>query len=103
MLIHAYDSIYGIPGLYEHLFYGRLRCDAPRFLAQLLNQVRAQSGDDLNRQRVRDFGAGNGMLGGELARYGVSRLVGADISAAAEAALDRDRPDRKSTRLNSSH
>src|SRR3546814_20914014 len=32
------------------------------------------------------------MMGEELARYGVSRLVGADISAAAEAALDRDRP-----------
>src|SRR3546814_4133262 len=61
--------------------------DSPRFLAQLLNQVLAQSGDDLNRQRVLDFGAGNGMMGEELARYGVSRLVGADISAAAEAAL----------------
>src|SRR3546814_7011235 len=86
---HDYDSIYGIPGLYEQIFYERLKCDSPRFLAQLLNQVLAQSGDDLNRQRVLDFGAGNGMMGEELARYGVSRLVGADISAAAEAALDR--------------
>lgn len=89
---HDYDSIYAIPGLYEQIFYERLKCDSPRFLAQLLDQVLAQSGDDLNRQRVLDFGAGNGMMGQELARYGVSRLVGADISAAAEAALDRDRP-----------
>src|SRR3546814_125250 len=44
---HDYDSIYGIPGLYEQIFYERLKCDSPRFLAQLLNQVLAQSGDDL--------------------------------------------------------
>lgn len=89
---HDYDAIYRIPGLYEQIFYDRLKCDSPRFLAQRLHQVLAQTGDDLNRQRVFDFGAGNGMMGEALAQYGVSRLVGADISAAAEEALNRDRP-----------
>src|SRR3546814_14450838 len=51
---HDYDSIYGIPGLYEQIFYERLKCDSPRFLAQRLHQVMAQSGDDLNRQRELD-------------------------------------------------
>lgn len=89
---HDYDSIYRIPGLYEQIFYDRLKCDSPRFLAKRLHEVLAQTGDDLNRQRVFDFGAGNGMMGEALAGYGVSRLVGADISTAAEQALNRDRP-----------
>lgn len=92
MRFHDYDAIYDVPGLYEQIFYERLKCDSPRFLAQRLREVLAAAGDDLNRQRVFDFGAGNGMMGEELARHGVSRLVGADISAAAEKALQRDRP-----------
>lgn len=89
---HDYDRIYSVPGLYEQIFYTRLKCDSPRFLAQRLHEVLAAAGDDLNRQRVLDFGAGNGMMGQELAHYGVSRLVGADISQAARDALSRDRP-----------
>lgn len=89
---HDYDSIYAVPGLYEQIFYERLKCDSPHFLAKRLDEVLAAAGDDLNRQRVLDFGAGNGMMGEELARHGVSRLVGADISQAAEDALHRDRP-----------
>ncbi|KAB8197008.1 methyltransferase domain-containing protein [Lysobacter maris] len=89
---HDYDAIYAVPGLYEQIFYERLKCDSPRFLAQRLEEVLAAAGDDLNRQRVFDFGAGNGMMGEALAHHGVSRLVGLDISAAAESALHRDRP-----------
>lgn len=89
---HDYDRIFSVPGLYEQIFYTRLKCDSPRFLAGRLHEVLAAAGDDLNRQRVLDFGAGNGMMGQELARYGVSRLVGADISAVAKDAQWRDRP-----------
>ncbi|MDH5822655.1 methyltransferase domain-containing protein [Luteimonas sp. RD2P54] len=89
---HDYDRIYSLPGLYEQIFYERLKCDSPRFLAMRMREVLAAAGDDLNRQRVLDFGAGNGMMGEELAHYGVSRLVGADISVAAKDALWRDRP-----------
>ena len=39
-----------------------------------------------------DLGAGNGMMGEIMKRYGVSRLVGADIIPEAKAACDRDRP-----------
>ena len=89
---HDYDRIYSLPGLYEQIFYDRLKCDSPRFLALRMKEVLAAAGDDLNRQRVLDFGAGNGIMGQELARYGVSRLVGADISQTAMDALWRDRP-----------
>src|SRR3546814_16742356 len=74
---HDYDSIYGIPGLYEPIFYERLKCDSPRFIAQLLNQVLAQSGDDLNRPPVPTFGARHALMGEELAPTGGPRLVGA--------------------------
>lgn len=89
---HDYDSIYAIPGLYEQIFYERLKCDSPRFLAQRLNEVVTRAGEHFNGLRVLDFGAGNGMVGEALSAYGVSRLVGADISEVARQALDRDRP-----------
>jgi hypothetical protein len=38
-----------------------------------------------------DLGAGNGMMGEALAKYGVSRLIGADIIKEAKAAANRDR------------
>ena len=52
---------------------------------------------DANRQpitemRIMDLGAGNGMMGEVLRKYGVSRLVGADIIPEAKDAAYRDRP-----------
>lgn len=91
-LFHEYDRIFAIPGLYEQLFYERLKCDSPRFLAERLNAVISRAGERVSGLRVLDFGAGNGMMGEALARYGVSRMVGVDISAVARDALERDRP-----------
>ena len=45
-----------------------------------------------NELRVLDLGAGNGMVGSELQKFGVARLVGVDISAPAAMAVGRDRP-----------
>jgi SAM-dependent methyltransferase len=42
--------------------------------------------------RVLDLGAGNGMVGEELKKHGVSRLVGVDIIKEACEATERDRP-----------
>ena len=39
-----------------------------------------------------DLGAGNGMVGEELKKQGVSRLIGVDIISEAQAATERDRP-----------
>lgn len=90
---HEYGEIFGIPGLYEELFYGRLQCTSPKTLAALL--VDALQRADVTPMSLRGFdvGAGNGMVGEELARVGVSSLVGLDILPEAEMATRRDRPN----------
>ena len=45
-----------------------------------------------NELRVLDLGAGNGLVGQELQKFGVARLVGVDISTQAAMAVGRDRP-----------
>ncbi|MFQ5700532.1 MAG: methyltransferase domain-containing protein [Acidobacteriota bacterium] len=90
---HEYDEIYAIPGLYETLFYDVLKCSSPRKVREMLqgciHDARVAPGD----LRVLDLGAGNGMVGEELARLGVRRMVGVDIIRAAAAAAHRDRQD----------
>jgi hypothetical protein len=89
---HEYGAIYGIPGLYEELFYGRLKCSSPHTLASLLEQTLRRARVDPGSLRAVDVGAGNGMVGEELARIGVSSLVGLDILPEAASAAMRDRP-----------
>lgn len=89
---HDYDEIYKRPGLYEQLFYDRLKCVSPEKTVSILRH--ALSGEPwlFNELRVLDLGAGNGMVGEELQKQGVARIVGVDISAAAAIAVERDRP-----------
>jgi len=51
-----------------------------------------QSSDNFTELRVLDLGAGNGMVGEELKKQEVSRLVGVDIIPEAYEATIRDRP-----------
>jgi 2-polyprenyl-3-methyl-5-hydroxy-6-metoxy-1,4-benzoquinol methylase len=88
---HDYGRIYDIPGLYECLFQNILGCNSPNYIARLLGQQLLESDSDPSDLRVLDLGAGNGMVGDELSRLGVSHMVAVDIlDAAAKAAL-RDR------------
>lgn len=89
---HDYGEIYRRPGLYEQLFYDRLKCSSPQKVAEILRSAVAQSGSQLTELRVLDLGAGNGIMGEELKREGVSRLVGVDIIPEAKDAVFRDRP-----------
>lgn len=90
---HEYGTIFSIPGLYEELFYRRLRCGSPATLAQLLDGVLRKADVPPARLRGLDVGAGNGMVGEQLRQLGVSALIGADILPEAAAATRRDRPD----------
>lgn len=90
--LHDYDEIYKIPGLYEQLFYDRLKCQSPRVVAEILKSSVGQTQENLMELRVLDLGAGNGMMGDELKKHGVCRLVGVDIIEEACMACDRDRP-----------
>ncbi len=90
---HDYDEIYRRPGLYEQIFYDRLKCQSPAKVASILQSAVLQSGQPSTTLRVLDLGAGNGIMGEELRRLGVARLVGADILPEAHEACLRDRPE----------
>ena len=89
---HDYDELYKIPGLYEQLFYERLKCQSPNKVTEILMSAVSQPQDTFTELRVLDLGAGNGMMGESLKRHGVSRLVGVDILPEARDATERDRP-----------
>jgi len=89
---HDYDEIYQVPGLYEQVFYDRLKCSSPAKVASILDTAIKQSSENFTELRVLDLGAGNGMMGEELKKHGVSRLVGVDIISEAYDAAVRDRP-----------
>lgn len=89
---HDYDQLYLRPGLYEQVFYDRLKCDSPRKVASLLKKSVDDTGGVFTQLRVLDIGAGNGIMGEVMYGYGVARLVGVDILPEAYQATERDRP-----------
>ncbi|MGD8276405.1 MAG: methyltransferase domain-containing protein [Gemmatimonadota bacterium] len=89
---HDYDEIYKVAGLYEQLFYDRLKCASPAKVTDILRSAVSQSSDTFTELRVLDLGAGNGMMGEALKKYGVARMVGVDIIGEAREATVRDRP-----------
>lgn len=89
---HDYDKIYDVPGLYEQIFYDRLKCTSPEKVASILESALKQTEFNISELRVLDFGAGNGMMGEALKNHGVSRLIGVDIISNAYEATVRDRP-----------
>lgn len=89
---HDYHEIYGIPGLYETLFYRLLRCCSPAKVVNLLSSVLAEELQPLDGLRTLDVGAGNGMVGEALQGAGVNNIYGLDIIPEARDATQRDRP-----------
>jgi SAM-dependent methyltransferase len=89
---HDYGDIYAVEGLYEHLFYERLRCQSPTVVADLLADAVEEAGDDPAALDVLDLGAGNGMVGEALRERGFDSVIGVDITPEAGEAVERDRP-----------
>ena len=89
---HDYDELYSVPGLYEKIIYDILGCDSPRTVRGLLEAELKATNATADSLRVLDLGAGNGMVGEELAEAGVRFLVGLDIIDEALTATKRDRP-----------
>lgn len=89
---HDYNEIYKRPGLYEQVFYERLKCNSPEVISEILSRSVQADGGAMSELRVLDLGAGNGVMGELLARKGVCRVVGADIIPEARDAALRDRP-----------
>jgi len=90
---HDYEKIYSIPGLYERLFYKKLKCTSPSTICGYLKEVVGKNNSELRNLRVLDLGAGNGMVGEELSKIGVEKVYGIDIVKNAKKAVERDRPD----------
>jgi SAM-dependent methyltransferase len=90
---HDYGTIYSIPGLYERLFYKKLKCTSPSTICGYLKEVVDNNDSDLSNMRTLDLGAGNGMVGEELNKIGVEKVCGIDIEENAKKAVERDRPD----------
>lgn len=90
--LHDYDRIFALPGLYEQLIYDRLKCQSPTRVVSSLHYALDQSDQQPEGLRVLDIGAGNGMVGEEIARHGAARIVGLDIIPEARDATERDRP-----------
>lgn len=92
LLTHDYDEIYQIPGLYENLFYDTLDCQSPKVVCGLLEDALGDRGEKPEELVALDVGAGNGMVGEELADMGVEKILGVDIIQEAAKAAFRDRP-----------
>jgi predicted TPR repeat methyltransferase len=89
---HDYDVIYQYPGLYEQIFYDRLKCQSPAKVASILKSAVERAGEHPSTLRVLDLGAGNGIMGEELRHLGIARLLGIDNIEEAHEAYVRDRP-----------
>jgi predicted TPR repeat methyltransferase len=89
---HDYADIFSRAGLYEHLFYGLLRCSSPERVATMLEAVLREAGQNPADLRTLDLGAGNGMLGESLKRRGFGEVMGVDLLPEAKMATERDRP-----------
>jgi SAM-dependent methyltransferase len=89
---HDYGGLYRRPGLYEQVFYQRLKCTSPKRMGDILAKVLRDNSVEMTESRVLDLGAGNGMFGEQLQSAGVARVIGIDISEEARVACERDRP-----------
>ena len=90
--LHDYAAIFDVPGLYEQLFSERLECDSPEIVCQLLAAELIALDVDPATLKALDFGAGNGMVGEQLAAVGIESMVGLDLLSEARDAALRDRP-----------
>jgi hypothetical protein len=89
---HDYAEIFAVPGLYETIFHDHLNCTSPGAVVGLLERELRHDDVDPAELRGVDVGAGNGLVGEELAKLGVESLVGVDLLPEAAQAADRDRP-----------
>lgn len=89
---HDYHELFQIPGFYEGLFYRELECCSPTRIAVLLEELVQEFGGRFEELRFLDVGAGNGMVGDELAARGAEYIAGIDIIPEARQATYRDRP-----------
>lgn len=92
IVLHDYGRVYSVPGLYEEVVQRRLECASPATVAAALVEGATAEGRGVGDLRAFDLGAGNGVVGEELAARGVTVVAGADGVPEARDAAHRDRP-----------
>ncbi len=92
ILFHDYGKIFEIPGLYERIFYKKLKCQSPTIVVSMLEGILDREEERISELRILDLGAGNGMVGQLLAQKNADLIVGVDIIDEAKHATKRDRP-----------
>ena len=90
---HDYAALYGVPGLYERVFYDELGMCSAEHVVGLYAEALGTLGRDGAGERVFDLGAGSG-IGGALLREeaSVGTVVGLDLEPTAAEAAERDHP-----------
>jgi hypothetical protein len=91
--LHDYERLYALPGAYEEIVQGRLRCVSPATIASLLGAAVDRLGRPRASARAFDIAAGNGVSGEALLAEGIRPVLGTDIVDVAREAALRDRPD----------
>lgn len=90
--IHDYDTLYGVPWLYDIALYHNLACATPTEMSGAIAKTLEAHGVNAASRRVLELGAGSGAFGHELRHtVGVGYLAGLDISERAALAAERDR------------
>ena len=87
--LHDYAAIYGVPGLYEHLFAELLECSSPGVVRDLLGAELDADDADPGEIALLDVGAGNGIVAAAVAELGVDSIVGVDLLPEARDATRR--------------
>jgi hypothetical protein len=90
--LHDYERIYRVPGLYEQVVQGLLRCRSPQVACDGLADALRRLELDAAEIVLLDLGAGTGVVGELASGLGVGALIGVDALEAARAACLRDRP-----------
>ena len=90
--LHDYARIYRVPGLYEQIVQGLLRCRSPQTAVDGLARASAGLTIDPAEIVLLDLGAGTGLVGELTRELGVPTVIGLDSLPAARTACLRDRP-----------
>lgn len=90
--LHDYNDVYSIPGLYEYIAREILKYQSPEIMSSLLVKKVIDAGFPVDKLKLLELGAGSGLFGNALAKWGITSIVGIDIVPEAAVAANREYP-----------
>ena len=92
VMLQDYETLYSIPGFYEHLAYNYLNYESPSVLSSIIKEQLKQHEIAASSLNILEIGAGSGLMGRELKELGVASITAIDIIEHAATAARRDYP-----------